>query len=79
MNRLEHFSLPKTAVIRSGLAFFLVSAGSTSVASSEQLAGLLMPRFREILCPLKIHVVEGDAADLQEDLANARRWLNASP
>lgn len=64
---------------RSGLALFQSPAGSTSVASGEQLAGLLMPRFRQILCPLKIHVVEGDAADRQEDLANDRRWLNLSP
>jgi hypothetical protein len=38
-----------------------------------------LPRFLEFLSSLKIPVVEGDAADLQDDLANARRWLNANP
>jgi len=42
-------------------------------------SGLPLPRFLEILSSLKIPVAEGDAADLQDDLANARRWLNANP
>ena len=60
-------------------ALSLFRAGSISVASAAQVAGLPLPRFLEILSSLKIPVVEGDAADLQEDLANARRWLNSPP
>lgn len=37
-------------------------------------AGLSLPRFLEMLSSLKIPVVEDDAADRQEDLANAHRW-----
>jgi len=65
--------------LRTGLALYLFRAGSISVASAAQVAGLPLPRFLEILSSLKIPVVEGDAADLQNDLANARRWLNANP
>jgi hypothetical protein len=43
------------------------------------VAGLPLPRHLEILSSLEIPVVEGDAAGLQDDLANARRWLNANP
>jgi len=43
------------------------------------VAGLPLPRYLEILSSLEIPVVEGDAAGLQDDLANARRWLNANP
>ena len=49
------------------------------MASAARVAGLALPRFLEILSSLKIPVVEGDAADLQDGLANARRWLNLSP
>jgi predicted HTH domain antitoxin len=76
---LDRLGLPNTAAVRSGLALSLFRAGSISVASAAQVAGLPLPRFLEILSSLKIPVVEGDAADLQEDLANARRWLNPSP
>ena len=76
---LDRLGLPNTAAVRSGLALSLFRAGSISVASAAQVAGLPLPRFLEILCSLKIPVVVGDAADLQEDLANARRWLNLSP
>lgn len=63
----------------SGLALSLFRAGFISVASAAQVAGLALPRFLEILSSLKIPVVEGAAADLQEDLANVRRWLNTNP
>jgi len=43
------------------------------------VARLSLSRFLEILSSLKIPVVEGDAAGLQDDLANARRRLNFSP
>lgn len=76
---LDRLGLPNTAAERSGLALSLFRAGSISVASAAQVAGLPLPRFLEILSSLKIPVVEGDAVDLQEDLANARRWLNPSP
>ena len=76
---LDRLGLPNTAAVRSGLALSLFRAGSISAASAAQVAGLPLPRFLEILSSLKIPVVEGDAADLQEDLANARRWLNLSP
>ena len=65
--------------LRFGLALSLFLAGSISVASAAQVAGLHLPRCLEILSSLKIPVVEGYAAVLQDDLANARRWLNANP
>lgn len=49
------------------------------MGSAAQVAGLPLPRFLEILSSLKIPVVEGDAAYLEDDLADARRWLNANP
>jgi len=49
------------------------------VASAAQVAGLPLSRFLEILSSLKIPVVEGGSAELQEDLANARLWLNGAP
>ena len=65
--------------MRTGLALSLFRAGSISVASAAQVAGLPLPRFLEILSSLKIPVVEGESAELQEDLANARLWLNGAP
>ncbi len=67
--------MPHTAAVRSGLALSLFRTGSISAGSAAQVAGLPLPHFLEILSYLKIPVVEGDAADRQEDLANARRWL----
>jgi hypothetical protein len=76
---LDRLVLPNTAAVCSGLALSLFRAESISVASFAQVAGLPLPRFLEIFTPLKIPVMEGDAADLREDLANARRWFNPSP
>lgn len=46
------------------------------MASAARVADLPLPRFLEILAALKIPVLEGDATDLQDDLAAARRWLH---
>jgi len=43
------------------------------VASAARVADLPLPRFLDILAALKIPVVEGDATDLQDDLAAAHR------
>jgi predicted HTH domain antitoxin len=75
----DRLGLPNTAAERSCVALSLFRAGSISLASAAQVAGLPLPRFLQILSSLKIPVVEGDAADLLEDLAYARRWLNLSP
>lgn len=72
---LDRLGLPDTAAVRSGLALSLFQAGSLSLASAAQVAGLPLPRFLEILSSLKIPVAEGSAAELQNDLAMARRWL----
>jgi len=76
---LHRLCLPNTATVRSGLALSLFRAGSISVASASQVAGLPLPRFLEIFSSLKIPVVEGGTEDLQEDLAIARRWLTGAP
>lgn len=49
------------------------------MASTARVAGLPLPRFLEILSSLKIPVVEGGSAELQEDLAHARLWLKGAP
>ena len=49
------------------------------VASAAQVEDLPLPRLLEILSSLKIPVVEGGSAELQEDLANAGLWLNGVP
>ena len=76
---LDRIGLPNTEAVRSGLALSLFRSGSISVASAAQVAGLPLPRFLEILSSLKIPVVEGGSAELQEDLAHARLWLNGAP
>ncbi len=73
---LDRLGLPDPAAVRSGLALSLFRSGSISVASAARVADLPLPRFLEILAALKIPVVEGDATDLQDDLAAARRWLH---
>jgi len=73
---LDRLGLPDPAAVRSGLALSLFRSGSISVASAVRVADLPLPRFLEILASLKIPVVEGDATDLQDDLAAARRWLH---
>ncbi|MEB3208254.1 MAG: UPF0175 family protein [Synechococcus sp.] len=72
---LDRLGLPDTAAVRSGLALSLFRSGSISVGSAAQIAGLPLPRFLEILSSLKIPVVEGTAAELEDELAQARRWL----
>ncbi len=69
---LDLLGLPNAEAVRSGLALSLFRSGSISVASAALVAGLPLPRFLEILSSLKIPVVEGGSAELQEDLANAR-------
>ena len=65
--------------MRSGLALSLLRAGPFSVASDAQVAGLALLCFLEFHSSLKIPVVEGGSAELQDDLANARLWLNGAP
>jgi predicted HTH domain antitoxin len=72
---LDRLGLPDTAAVRSGLALSLFQAGSISVGSAAQIAGLPLPRFLEILASLKIPAVDGSAAELEDDLAQARRWM----
>ena len=72
---LDRLGLPDTAAVRSGLALSLFRTGSISVGSAAQIAGLPLPRFLEILSSLKIPVVEGTAAELEDELAQARSWL----
>ena len=73
---LDRLGLPDPAAVRSGLALSLFRSGSISVASAARVADLPLPRFLEIIAALKIPVVEGETADLQDDLAAARRWLH---
>ena len=75
---LDRLGLPDTAAVRSGLALSLFQAGSQSVASAAQVAGLPLTRFLEILSALRIPVVQTSAEDLKDDLATARRWLKQS-
>lgn len=72
---LDRLGLPDSAAVRSGLALSLFQAGSISVASAAQIAGLPLSRFLEVLASLRIPVVDGTAADLGDDLNQARRWL----
>jgi antitoxin (DNA-binding transcriptional repressor) of toxin-antitoxin stability system len=66
---LDRLGLPDTAAVRSG---------SLSVAAAAQGAGITLPRFLELLASLQIPVAGGDVAELQNDLAVARRWLRQS-
>jgi predicted HTH domain antitoxin len=72
---LDRLGLPDTAAVRSGLALSLFRSGSISVGSAAQIAGLPLPRFLEILSSLKIPLVKGTSAELEDELAQARRWL----
>ena len=72
---LDRLGLPDTATVRSGLALSLFRSGSISVGSAAQIAGLPLPRFLEILSSLKIPLVKGTSAELEDELAQARRWL----
>ena len=72
---LDRLGLPEPAAVRSGLARSLLQSGSLSVSSAAQVAGLPLPRFLEILSSLRIPVVQGSAAELEDELAQARRWL----
>lgn len=72
---LDRLGLPEPAAVRSGLARSLFQSGSLSVSSAAQVAGLPLPRFLEILSSLRTPVVQGSAAELVDELAQARRWL----
>ncbi|CAK6697502.1 UPF0175 family protein [Synechococcus sp. CBW1107] len=72
---LDRLGLPDTAAVRSGLALSLFQAGSLSVGVAARIAGLPLPRFLEILASLRIPVADGSEAELDDDLAQARRWL----
>ena len=72
---LDRLGIPDTAAVRSGLALSLFRSGSISVGSAAQIAGLPLPRFLEILSSLKIPLVKGTSAELEDELAQARRWL----
>lgn len=71
---LDRLDLPNTAAVRSGLALPLFQHSSLSVSAAAQIAGLPLPRFLEILASLKIPVVDTDLSELNNDLAQARRW-----
>ena len=53
----------------------LFQARSLSVGSAARIAGLPLPRFLEILASLRIPVADTSAAELNDELAQARRWL----
>lgn len=78
---LARLASPDPGAVRSGLALSLVQSGHLSVGSAARLAGLPLPRFLTLLSSLKIPVAGAPceaeaAADLEADLAAARRWLN---
>lgn len=73
---LDRLGLPDQAAVRSALSLF--RSGSLSVAAAAQVAGITLPRFLELLASLQIPVAGGDVAELQNDLAVARRWLRQS-
>jgi predicted HTH domain antitoxin len=75
---LDRLGLPDQAAVRSALALSLFRSGSLSVAAAAQVAGITLPRFLELLASLQIPVAGGDVAELQNDLAVARRWLRQS-
>jgi hypothetical protein len=57
-----------------------LGVGAIAVAKDHHVGGgLALAALLEILFSLKIPVVEGGSAELQEDLANARLWLNGAP
>jgi hypothetical protein len=58
--------------VRCGLPFFQV--GSMSMSSAAHVAGMLLPYFVTILMYLKISVVNGNGAVLEDNLAMARQW-----
>jgi len=72
---LDRLGLPDPAAVRSGLALSLFQAGSVSVGSAASIAGLPLTRFLEILASLRIPVTDTTPAELDDDLAQARRWL----
>ena len=72
---LDRLGLPDTAAVRSGLALSLFHAGSLSVGAAARIAGLHLPRFLEILGSLRIPVADSSEGELDDDLAQARRWL----
>jgi predicted HTH domain antitoxin len=67
--------LPHSAALRSGLALLLFQAGSLSVGSAARIAGMSLPRFLEILASLRIPVADASDTDLDDELAQAHRWL----
>jgi predicted HTH domain antitoxin len=72
---LDRLGLPDTAAVRSGLALSLFQAGFLSVGSAARIAGMPLPRFLEILASLRIPVADASDTDLDDELAQARRWL----
>ena len=72
---LDRLGLPDTAAVRSGLALSLFQAGSLSVGSAARIAGMSLPRFLELLASLRIPVADASDADLDDELAQARRWF----
>ena len=64
-----------TAAVRYGLAPFLFHAVAISVASAAQIAGLPLLRFLEIFALLRLSASYSSAADLGDELSQARRWL----
>lgn len=72
---LDRLGLPDTGAVRSGLALSLFQAGSLSVGAAAKIAGLPLTRFLEILASLRIPVTDATAVELDDDLAQARRWL----
>lgn len=75
---LDRLDLPDTAAVRSGLAVSLFRGGSLSAGAAAEVAGLPLTRFLEILSSLQIPVADGDASELERDLAVARLWLEQS-
>ena len=76
---LDRLGLPDTAAVRSGLALSLFQAGSLSVGSAARIAGMPLPRFLEILASLRIPVPDASDADLDDELAQARRCRLGQP
>lgn len=75
---LDRLALPDTAAVRSSLAVSLFRGGSLSVGAAAEVAGLPLTRVLEILSSLQIPIADGDASELESDLAAARLWLEQS-
>jgi predicted HTH domain antitoxin len=73
---LDKLELPDPAAVRVALAVSLFRNGAISAGFAARMAGKPLPDMLTLLSSLGIPLTDSNAAEISNDMATARQWLD---